>query len=207
MNKKAFLLGFFSVGGQVLLLRELVAGFNGDELFIGTALFGWLIAVALGAYLGGRKTNPKGTNFLFILGALLLLGSIVVIRLSTSLLNFAMGEITPFSLAAIISIVLTFPTGFISGFLFSSISREGYRPSASINRVYLFEGIGAFVGGIALTALTGPVFSNLSMAAGLGVIVVLFSLISLKGRTAYLTAFISLLLLIAVKYMVPKLFR
>jgi hypothetical protein len=44
MRRLAFLLGFYSACGQVLLLRELVSSFNGDELFIGTALFGWLAA-------------------------------------------------------------------------------------------------------------------------------------------------------------------
>ncbi|RKX19964.1 MAG: hypothetical protein DRP51_06530 [Candidatus Zixiibacteriota bacterium] len=204
MNKKAFLLGFFSVGGQVLLIRELVAGFSGDELFIGTALFGWLLAVALGSYLGGKKANPLKADFLFISGAILLPVSIIAIRLSSTILNYSIGEIIPFGLATLISILLTFPTGFISGILFSSVSREGYRPAASINRVYLFEGIGAFVGGVAVTALIGPVFSNLSMAVALGIIVILFGLVSLNGRAVYVTAFVSLLMLIAVKYMVPK---
>jgi len=204
MNKKAFLLGFFSVGGQVLLIRELVAGFSGDELFIGTALFGWLLAVALGSYLGGKKANPLKADFLFISGAILLPLSIIAIRLSSTILNYSIGEIIPFGLATLISILLTFPTGFISGILFSSVSREGYRPAASINRVYLFEGIGAFVGGVAVTALIGPVFSNLSMAVALGIIVILFGLVSLNGRAVYVTAFVSLLMLIAVKYMVPK---
>lgn len=205
MNKKAFLLGFFSVGGQVLLLRELVADFRGDELFIGTALFGWMIAVALGAYLGGRKVKPIGTELLFAIGAILLPLSLIAIRLSSTIFNYTAGEIIPFSLAAIMSVLLTFPTGFISGILFSSVSREGFRPSASINIVYLFEGLGAFVGGVAMTALIGPVFSNLSMAVGLGAIVVLFGLVSLNGRVIYITAFVSFLILIAVKYSVPKL--
>ncbi len=205
MNKKAFLLGFFSVGGQVLLLRELIAAFNGDELFIGTALFGWMMAVALGAYLGGKKINRFGTKLLFIAGAILLPLSIIAIRLSSVILQFTIGEMMPFTLAALISILLTFPTGCISGILFSSICREGHRPSASINSVYLFEGFGAFIGGVAITALVGPVFSNLSMAVGLGVIVVLFGLVSLNGRAVYVTAFITLLILIAIKYSIPKL--
>lgn len=205
MNKKAFLLGFFSVGGQVLLLRELVANFNGDELLIGTALFGWMIAVGAGAFLGGGKKVSIGINILFISGAVLLPLSIIAIRLSPIWLQFTTGEILPFSLVSIISMLLTFPAGFVSGILFSSVSREGFRPSASINSVYLFEGIGAFVGGIVITALIGPIYSNLSMAVGLGVIVVLFNLVPLNGRILYITAFLSLLILIAVKYSVPKL--
>ena len=205
MNKKAFLLGFFSVGGQVLLLRELITTFNGDELFIGTALFGWMIAVALGAYLGGKKFNRFESNLLFVFGAFLLPISIVTIRLSPVILQFTLGEIMPFALAALISILLTFPTGCISGILFSSICREGHRPSASINSVYLFEGLGAFIGGIAITTLIGPVFSNLSMAVGLGVIVVLFGLVSVNSRTVYVTALIALLILMAIKYSIPKL--
>ena len=51
MNRDGFLLGFLATATQVLLLRELVAAFGGSELFVGTALFGWLLWVAAGAWL------------------------------------------------------------------------------------------------------------------------------------------------------------
>ena len=73
MNRQGFLLGFFSTGAQVLLLRELVSSLNGSELFIGTALFGWLIAVAAGAYLGGRASAFLDGGLLLLLFAAMML--------------------------------------------------------------------------------------------------------------------------------------
>jgi hypothetical protein len=92
MNRKAFLLGFYSIGGQVLLLRELVSSLNGDELFIGTALFGWLISVAIGAYLGGRARLGVRATILFTIGALFLPVVIIAARLSPLLVTDIVGE-------------------------------------------------------------------------------------------------------------------
>lgn len=172
MNRKAFLLGFYSIGGQVLLLRELVSSLNGDELFIGTALFGWLVSVAVGAYIGGAKRLTVSSSFLFIIGALLLPCVIIAARLSPLVATDVIGEIIPFSKAALISSIMMLPVGIISGWLFSSITREGRSPSASILQVYLFEGIGAFVGGVMMVMLVGEMLSTLGMAFMASVIVI-----------------------------------
>ena len=173
MNRKAFLLGFFSTAGQVLLLREMISSFNGDELFIGTALFGWLISVAVGAGLGGRGKRRITPVVLFLAGLILLPVMIVAARLCPLLITEVAGEVIPFSLAAIFSIVLMIPVGIVSGWLFPVITGEGHRPSASIVKVYLFEGIGAFAGGVIIALLIGVVYSTLAMALVLGIIVLL----------------------------------
>jgi spermidine synthase len=203
MNKKAFLLGFYSIGGQVLLLRELVAAYNGDELFIGTALFGWLLAVAAGAVLFGRKYAGTRSGTLFIIGGVVLPVSILAIRFSPLCVSTVLGEVIPFTKAAAISILLTWPVGFISGALFPVISREGHRPSATIARVYLFEGIGAFAGGVAVTALAGPILSGLTMVLALSILTVAFYYMP-SGKTAmYATSLTILTAIIILKYAVP----
>ncbi|MEW5995586.1 MAG: hypothetical protein AB1744_14480, partial [Candidatus Zixiibacteriota bacterium] len=82
MNRRAFLLGFYAIGSQALLLRELMSSLNGDELFIGTALFGWLLAVALGAYLGGRAAAAVRAEHLLIFGSFMLPLVVAVTRLT-----------------------------------------------------------------------------------------------------------------------------
>lgn len=205
MNRKAFLLGFYSIGGQVLLLRELTASFNGDEIFIGTALFGWLLAVAFGAWLGGRIKSIKASIVLFAAGVIILPLMIIIARLVPLTVTDAVGEIVPFTTAAIMSVLVTLPVGFISGALFPSICSEGYRPSATIGQVYFFEGLGAFLGGVIVMALVGPVFSGLSMAFGIGLVVIAFSCFSFKGRIIYIQSAAVLLILIAIRYLVPYL--
>ncbi|MCP4567247.1 MAG: hypothetical protein GY841_06680 [FCB group bacterium] len=171
MRKQAFLLGLFSIGGQVFLLRELVATFHGDELFIGTALFGWLVAVAIGAVLAGRLKYPIDLRLLFALGAVLLPMMIIAVRLIPFWATDIVGEVIPFTQASMISILAMLPIGIISGMIFTFVSDKGGRAAESIAIVYLFEGLGAFIGGLAVTFATGGPVSSLVAAAMLGVLI------------------------------------
>jgi spermidine synthase len=173
MKRQAFLLGLFSVGGQVLILRELISSFNGDELFIGTALFGWLLSVAIGALLGGGLLLRAKVRFLFMAGGVLLPVMIIAARLCPMPVTLSSGEIVPFVYAALFSIFLMMPIGFISGWLFPVISRKEHRPAASIVMVYLFEGFGAFVGGLIIALLVGRIYSTLAMSFLLAFVVIL----------------------------------
>lgn len=164
MVRKAFLLGFYSIGGQVLLLRELVVSFNGDELFIGTALFGWLVSVALGAGLGGRGKPRISIWWLFGIGAGLLPPVIAALRLLPLMIIETPGEFISFMTGVWLSMVAMLPVGVVSGWLFTRIARESHRPSESIIEVYLFEGVGAFAGGIIVTIMVGWIFSTMGMA-------------------------------------------
>ncbi len=140
-------------------------------MFIGTALFGWLLSVALGAYGGGRFFPRVGGEALFFVGAVLLPPVLVAVRLSPLVISDVTGEIIPFSRAVLISAGAMLPLGLISGGLFTALAREGRHPEISIMQVYLYEGIGAFLGGVALTLLTGGVASTLEMAVILGGVV------------------------------------
>jgi len=204
MNRKAFLLGFFSIGGQVLLLRELVASFNGDELFIGTALFGWMLAVASGAGFGGRKKTGIKTAVLFTIGIILLPATVIIARLSPLLVTDTPGEVIRFSVAAVLSIIIMIPVGIISGWLFSAITREGYRPAKLIVRVYLFEGIGSFIGGVMIAALVGQIFSTLAMSMALSVIVIGLYWLPDKKPQVYLMPGLIVVLLIAIRFVIPS---
>ncbi|MBN1213466.1 MAG: hypothetical protein JXA92_12915, partial [candidate division Zixibacteria bacterium] len=205
MNRKAFFLGFFSTGGQVLLLRELVSSFNGDELFIGTALFGWLLTVALGAFWGGRTLFKIRSSALFIVGTVFFWVDIILTRLSPMLLGKIPGEIFPFTTAALLSIILMAPAGIISGWLFAALSRESKAETVvSIVTVYLYEGVGAFIGGLVLSMFVGVVFSTLAMALLVGLVIlantVYFILPSPKKKThSVLTVTLILLAMVIVK--------
>jgi spermidine synthase len=181
MNRQGFLLGFFSTGAQVLLLRELVSSLNGSELFIGTALFGWLIAVATGAYLGGRANVNAKSPALFGIGALLLPTLIITTRLSPLLATNVVGEIIPFSTATIISIMVTLPVGLLSGWLFTAILKSYRTDAGLIMRLYFVEGIGAGVAGIVITLLVGAVLSTLAMAAAITLVVLLGIVVASRG--------------------------
>lgn len=173
MKRQGFILGLFSVGGQVLLLRELVSSLNGDEMFIGTALCGWLAAVAIGAYVGGRIGRRARPEWLFVVGAVLIPIMIVAVRLSPLLVTDLTGEIVPFITSVIISIAAMFPIGLISGWLFPTITKPIVFPvTDAIVIVYLYEGIGAFVGGIGTTIFAGGIVSTFTLSAIISILVV-----------------------------------
>ena len=82
------------------------------------------------------------------------------------------GEIIPFSTAAIISICATLPIGLLSGWLFTAILKSHRADAGSIMRLYFIEGIGAGIGGIVITLLVGAVLSTLAMAVVIAVVVI-----------------------------------
>lgn len=195
MRRLAFLLGFYSACSQVLLLRELVSSFNGDELFIGTALFGWLVAVAVGAYFGGRISSRTRPVILLVIGALLLQIMVTAARLSPLLVVDTVGEYVPFSIATLFSILLMLPVSLISGLLFPAVARSGWDSERSIVDVYLFEGIGAFVGGVLIALAVGSLHSTLTVAAIVGLIIILGSFPGQTKKATYILTALTLLLL------------
>ena len=57
-----FALGITSLAAQVLLIRELLFVFGGNEFFIGWTLAAWLFWTALGAGLAGRLGDGPGSG-------------------------------------------------------------------------------------------------------------------------------------------------
>jgi predicted membrane-bound spermidine synthase len=168
MRRQGAALGLLSIGGQVLLLRELAATLQGDELYIGTALFGWLCMVALGAFIGGRIRHTANTTALFIAGAVILPASMIAIRLSPLSLNDFVGQVIPFSTGVLVSIVAMIPSALLSGWLFSAITRSGRSAADATVSVYLFEGIGSCIGGVAITLCAGKVVSAMTLSFIIG---------------------------------------
>jgi spermidine synthase len=173
MRYKAFLLGLSSVITQVLMLRELLASYGGSELYIGTALFGWMMAIALGAYIGGRRNPAFSATVLFITTAIMVPLILLAIRFSPFIFNGIVGETIPFTRVAPLSVALMLLPGLMFGCLFTVINREGYRPSEAIIHTYLYEGFGAFIGGLLIILAVGPLFSNLSFALIISLLIII----------------------------------
>jgi spermidine synthase len=147
-----FSLGLTSLVTQVVLIREFLSVFYGNELVIGVLFANWMLLTGLGAFLGryaGRTIEKSG----FLATILVLLGSIPF--LSVFLLRFLKNIVFPVGsmvgLVPIIwsSLVLVAPYCILSGISFtllSSLARRANRKS--VGAVYSTEAIGSFVGGI-----------------------------------------------------------
>lgn len=145
-------IGFTSTIAQIVLMRELVATFYGNELLFGLALMSWLAWGAVGAWgLSGLAARPRwgwGT----LAGGLALVGvifpaQIIFVRETRALLGVMPGAFVEFGpMVGAIGLMLA-PLCLLIGFLFVLGTRltveVGYPPG----QAYVWESIGAVAGG------------------------------------------------------------
>ncbi|MCJ7663229.1 MAG: hypothetical protein MUO24_03200, partial [Desulfobacterales bacterium] len=151
------LMGMGALLAQIILLRELMKVFSGNELTTGIMLAAWLLWTALGSALMGMladRIQGKSSFFasLQLVLTLILLASFLLVRYLRPLMGIPAGEIAslPQMIAGIF--LLLIPLCLCSGFLFAlgcsllgEIAGKGPR---SVGVVYASEALGAGIGGI-----------------------------------------------------------
>jgi len=186
LKLSAFMLGSTSIIAQILLLREFLTVFNGNELVIGLVLSNWMILTGIGAFPGKYPLRIKKTSSVIIPGLLILS---VLPFITTFLINFLKNIVFP--IGAMISVfqifvgslLLLIPFCLVSGFLFTFIANS-YSEIKNQNQtgpVYGFESAGSMAGGLLSGLLFIFVFSSIESLLVLAIIngLVLF-LINLK---------------------------
>ncbi|MEA3461310.1 MAG: fused MFS/spermidine synthase [Bacteroidota bacterium] len=143
------LLGYISIMAQLVLLREFIKSFHGNELVIAVFLAIWMILTALGAYTGTayrfRITQQRLFGLLVIMGALPLLIHLLLILVNRFffLPGFQPGMIDSF----ICMLLLTALFASVSGFLFGFVSKaQGTHESGSSH--YRLDSLGSLTGGV-----------------------------------------------------------
>ncbi|HYX08944.1 MAG TPA: hypothetical protein VE912_19585 [Bacteroidales bacterium] len=148
-----FLSGFTAVITQIILIREFISVFNGNELVIGIILANWMILTGFGALIGIRiKKVRNPMKFSGI--ALLLIGLLPFI--TAFALNYFRNIIflpgVTISLNQIIlsSIVILSPFCLTTGVIFTFVAHiiSGILKENLISRVYAWEAYGSMAGGI-----------------------------------------------------------
>ena len=153
-------MGFTAIVAQVLLIRELLVTFSGNELSIGIFLANWLLLEALGSYLAGKlasKIKSSIPYYVLIQFLISIFFPIIIYYIRTIKLNlgFLPGEgINLFTLFNT-SLLLLLPIALLGGAQFSIACRiysEWHEKKAtSIGKVYILEAIGSILGGITVT--------------------------------------------------------
>ena len=151
------LIGLSALTGQIVLVREMLVVFYGNELSTAVILASWLVWSAFGSFCSGAVTDSlkrKVALFASIQGVLSLLlpTSIVIVRLSKRLWNVPIGETVAFDQMLTISFTVLGPFCFLSGFLFALgcslyADASGLRENTAGN-VYWLDALGAGLGGI-----------------------------------------------------------
>jgi spermidine synthase len=156
------LMGLSALLAQIILLRELMKVFSGNELTTGIMLAAWLLWTALGSALLGMladRIQEKSSFFasLQLVLALILLASFLLVRYLRPLLGIPAGEIASLPQMVAGIFVLLIPLCLCSGFLFAlgcsllgEIAGKGPR---SVGVVYAYEALGAGIGGLAFSYL------------------------------------------------------
>ena len=171
--------GFSGLVAQILLLRELLIVFSGNELSIGIILANWLILGAFGSYvLGRRAEKSKYTLEAFavitILFSLSLLTAIYLTRILKVAMGISIGESIGFLPMLFASLLVLSAVSILQGALFtyscriySLFSSPG---ASSVGRVYVYETVGTIIGGIACTYLLIPYFNSFQAVTGLALL-------------------------------------
>jgi len=171
-----FILGFISLLGQVVLLRELAVAFFGVELLYILALGFWLWWVAVGALWGRRTAAPSahGVRALFLVFGVLLPAEVALTRGLRPLLGAVPGAYLPFPQQFLAAALILLPIGCLSGWLFQRAALRYLAAGRSLARAYAVESAGALAGGLVSTGLLRLGVGNLDAAlgsAGLGLLV------------------------------------
>lgn len=183
------LIGFTSVSSQVLLIRELLVIFSGNELCLGIIIANWLILVALGSYFLGRRADRIARKIevfaLFqILISFILPLSIYATRIIRNILGVFPGEAIGIIPVFYTSLLILSPLCLILGAQFtfgckihSLSSNQG---AISIGRVYVYEAIGAVAAGPVFTYLLVHYFHSLQIAFGIGIVNLILAALLLR---------------------------
>lgn len=172
-------MGFSGLVAEVLLLREFLIVFSGNEFSIGIILANWLILEALGSFLFGRKVK-KTQNKLEIFSVITTLFFIslpmviFLIRILKRAMGISIGESIGFIPMLYSSFLLLLPVSTLHGALFTSscqiYSALSGQSAASVGRVYVYETVGTLVGGIVCTYLLIPYLHTFQAAVWLALL-------------------------------------
>lgn len=152
------LVGFSAVTGQIVLMRELIVVFNGNEISLGVMLAAWLFWTAAGSSLAGlprlRTHNPRhATAALECLLAASLPPTIWALRASKAPFQTVPGELVGLLPMLLSTLVCLSVFCLVCGALFVLAARlyeiEGIvTPRAAAGSAYLVEAAGSALGGI-----------------------------------------------------------
>lgn len=174
------LIGFTAVIAQIVLMRELVVVFCGNEISLGLMLATWLLWTAVGSSLlgrlGARVRQPrKLVAGLEGLIAVVFPLTILAVRASKSVFGSVPGELQGPGAMLLTSLATLSVFCAISGWLFAAGSRlyaeELNRTTAAATGwVYLLEALGSGVGGILASLVLIRYLSAFEIASLLGLL-------------------------------------
>ncbi len=203
-----FLLGFVSLITQIILLREFLFVFNGNELVIGIVLSLWMFITGLGAYI--KQFIFKKNNLSLIIIFQIIYGALpVVMMFSTIWLRDLMaveGVLLNIGQIIFITSIVVFPFCFLSGLLFVSYSKliSKINKENNIVKTYLYEILGSITGGLLFSFILvfyGSTFDNLFILSFISAIPIVFLSIKIKKLYPVILSVAAVVVVVFVVYL------
>ena len=164
---------------QVLLVREFMIIFSGDELTLGIIFVNWLLCVAIGSWGLGRIAEGLTENIEWfiitqILSAVILPVQILLTRTVGGWIGGGRGEIVGLLPTFYSTFLVLFPFCSLHGFQFTLgsklLSKKFDTSSIQIGKTYVFESLGSMIGGLVFTYLLVHYLHVLEIAVFLGML-------------------------------------
>lgn len=172
-------MGFSGLVAEILLLRELLIVFSGNELSIGIVMANWLILEALGCFfLGGKSERSRNSleafSLVSILFSLSLFVAVLLTRVLKRAIGISVGESVGFLPMLYSSFLILLPVAILHGALFTLSCRIystfSGQDASSAGRVYAYETVGTIVGGVACTYLLIPYLNTFQAFSGVALL-------------------------------------
>jgi spermidine synthase len=184
IRASVLLLGFTASIAQIVLLRELMLVFGGNEISLGLVLAVWLLWTAVGSGVVGRLALRTAYPRRWMAGlqalvALSLPATVLGVRLGKAALTTVPGESLGPAAALLVSLAALSLFCILSGALFTAASRLWADTGA---RVYMVEAVGAVAGGLLAGLALLRLCSPLQIACGLGLLNLMAALWLTTGR-------------------------
>jgi len=166
------LIGFSAVSAQIVLLRELLAVFEGNEMSLGLMLAVWLLWTGFGSSVPGRLRRGSAWGVMAGLQtavALTFPASVLLVRASRGAFHALPGEVLGPAAMLVVSAAALCLFCVASGWLFAAGARvyaEQLQTGAAsaTASVYLLEAMGAAAGGALASTVFIPLLSAFSLA-------------------------------------------
>jgi len=165
-------LGVSAVMTQLVLMRELLGAFSGNELVFGISLGSWLLLTGAGTWLARGSTRLKDPAEALIVGLVLVavipLGQVIAVRMLRDVV-FLRGAAVGVAGTVLGSLTLLLPFCLVSGALLTLAcamldrgvaSHEG---ASAIGRVYVADSLGSIGGGILFSFVLVPWFDHFAL--------------------------------------------
>jgi spermidine synthase len=174
MSRKVllFYIGFGSIISQILLIREFLISFYGNELSIGIIFASWLMWIGIGSALGNkvvRKSRNLSIIFTFLLALtpVLTLFQLLAVKFVRYFLHTPAGEfLSLFELVGYSFTVLSIGC-FLWGMLFTIGARllitDNTELWLGVNRAYVLESLGSVIGGLFFSFVLATNFTTLQI--------------------------------------------